>query len=270
MIKESIQQFRAARQQRQKMGAISAVQTKQRMGLAQREAENTKMDIRATRRSAEQSTESSYNPEEKINAWYAEIDAIREERGMRADMEQSTTGAMDVDPLSRPSPQARWDGPTGMSGGAGGRAGAEEYLGREMSDEEWEMLARTTYAEATSDPEEQAAVMSVILNRAKASGYPDSIVEVVNQPNQFQAVTGTANNPRPSSRFQAFNDDVLATFETEVTPRLNNYADQNWLNFTAGNPAAYGEGTNVGFLDDVNNSEGSAVIGGTVFGTVRG
>jgi hypothetical protein len=116
MIKESIQQFRAARQQRQKMGAISAVQTKQRMGLAQREAENTKMDIRATRRSAEQSTESSYNPEEKINAWYAEIDAIREERGMRADMEQSTTGAMDVDPLSNPRPQTFNDTVEGETG----------------------------------------------------------------------------------------------------------------------------------------------------------
>jgi len=268
MIKESIQQFRANRRQRDRLG--TQAKTQQRLGLAQRDATETRVDIRSAQRNINQATAPQYDPVEKINSWYDEVDALRQERGMRAGMERSTSDAMDVDPMSRPRPQARWDGPTGMSGGAGGRAGAEEYLGREMSDEEWEMLARTTYAEATSDPEEQAAVMSVILNRAKASGYPDSIVEVVNQPNQFQAVTGTANNPRPSSRFQAFNDDVLATFETEVTPRLNNYADQNWLNFTAGNPAAYGEGTNVGFLDDVNNSEGSAVIGGTVFGTVRG
>ena len=271
MIRESIEQFRANRQQRQKMGAVSALQTKQRLGLAQREASNVKSDIRATRRNVERDLEqAAYNPGEKIAGWYEEINSIREERGYKADQEHSTTGAMDIDPMARVTPQARWDGPVGMSGGAGGRAAAEEYLGREMDDKEWEMLTRTTYAEATGDPEEQAAVMSVILNRAKADNYPDSIVDVVMQPNQFQAVTGTRNNPMPSSRFNAFNDEVLQQFEETVTPRLNNFANQNWLNFTAGNPAAYGEGTNINFLDDVNNSEGSAVIGGTIFGTVRG
>ena len=195
---------------------------------------------------------------------YQETATINEGVDTRAMTEESLTP-----PEGEPRPTRRWDGPTGISGDVGGRSAAEEYLGRGMSDEEWEMLARTTYAEATNNPEEQAAIMSVILNRAKSEQYPDSIVDVVNQPNQFQAVTGTANNRRPSPRFQAFNDDILAIFEEKVTPRLGNYMSQNWLNFTASNPAAYGEGTNIGFMDDVSESEGSAQIGGTLFGTVR-
>ena len=271
MIEDSIRQFRAQRSRNKRRSSVPT--TKERMGLAQRDAQNTQSDIRAARRNMDDATKVEYDPAAKVNSWADELSALRDERSVRVDREQSTTSAMDVNPLATPRPDDltnRWDGPVGMSGGAGGRTAAEEYLGRPMDDTEWEMLARTTYAEATGDPEEQAAVMSVILNRVKADGYPDSITEVVNAPNQFQAVTGTsANGRQPSSRFKAFNDEVLAQFETEVTPRLTNFLDQNWLNFTAGNTAAYGEGTNVGFLDQVNNSDGSARIGGTVFGTVR-
>ena len=267
-IEQNIENFRFMRQQKSKSGEKVRLQGKQRRGLAERQiAESSNRALKASG-DTKALLEEVYNPSEKINAWADELDSIRAERAARADSEQSTTGALDVNPLSNPRPSARWDGPTGLSGGAGGRAGAEEYLGRDMSDEEWEMLSRTTYAEATNDPEEQAAVMSVILNRAKDDGYPDSIIEVVKQPNQFQAVTGTANNPRPSSRFLAFNDEVLASFEAEVTPRLGNFSDTGWLNFTAANPEAYGEGTNPGFMDDVTRSTGSAQIGGTLFGTV--
>lgn len=219
------------------------------------------------RKARMEAQEEPYNPATSILEHikkYQETATIDEGVDTRAMTEQSLTP-----PEDEPRPVRRWDGPTGISGDVGGRSAAEQYLGRAMSDEEWEMLARTTYAEATNNPEEQAAIMSVILNRAKSESYPDSIVDVVNQPNQFQAVTGTARNRRPSPRFQAFNDEVLSTFEEKVTPRLNNYADQNWLNFTASNPAAYGEGTNIGFMDDVSQSEGSAQIGGTLFGTVR-
>ena len=273
LLQNSIQQFRAERQRRNKDSSGTAAKSKQRLALGAREAEEFGQDLRASSRQGAQAVNAEYNPGEGVESWYGEIEALREERRARADSERSTTDAMDVNPLARTRPADnpnRWDGPTGMTGGAGGRAGAEEYLGRSMSDEEWEMLARTTYAEATSDPAEQAAVMSVILNRAKADGYPDDIVAVVNQPNQFQAVTGTRGNRQPSSRFKSFNDDVLTQFEENVTPRLGNFAGNNWLNFTAANPAAYGEGTNIGFMDDVNNSDGSALIGGTLFGTVRG
>lgn len=242
--------------------------TPQRRGLAMRRIADSSQQARQAAQETKEMLTPEYNPSEKINGWMDELDALRAERRAALEAEQSTTGALSTDPLARPRPTKRWDGPTGIQGGAGGRTAAEEYLGRGMSDEEWEMLSRTTYAEATDDPEEQAAIMSVILNRAKADNYPDSITEVVEQPNQFQAVTGTAKNPRPSSRFLSFNEDVMAAFESEVTPRLMNYSDTDWLNFTAANPAAYGEGTNVGFMYDVSRSSGSAQIGGTLFGTV--
>ena len=43
--------------------------------------------------------------------------------------------------------------------------------------------------------------------------------------------------------------------------------DKSWLNFTANNPAAYGAGTNIGFMRTMRQAQGSQVIGGTVFGT---
>ena len=42
----------------------------------------------------------------------------------------------------------------------------------------------------------------------------------------------------------------------------------SWLNFTSNITSAYKEGTNVTFRDQVKNSSGSRIIGGTVFGTV--
>jgi spore germination cell wall hydrolase CwlJ-like protein len=180
--------------------------------------------------------------------------------------EESTTGAMTepMRPVARPRPLGK-----GISGDVGGRSAAEEYLGRSVSDQEWEMLVRATYAEATDDPQEQAAVMSVVLNRVKAENYPNSIVDVLNEDNQFQAVTGTSKNPGPSSRYRMLSDGVLSKFETEVTPLLSNFQDKGWLNFTAGNPAAYGEGTDINFLGRVRNAKDSLQIGGTIFGTVR-
>jgi hypothetical protein len=265
MIENSIQQFRAKRNASSKrVDTVSA--TKQRLGLAQRDIARSENETsRLLQRSAEVQ-EAAYNPEEKISKWADEMDSLRAER---VDRDQSTTNALDMNPLASVRPAARWDGEKGMTGGAGGRAGAEEYLGRSMSDVEWEMLARTTYAESTSNPTEQAAVMSVILNRVKAEGYPDTIEGVVNAPNQFQAVTGTEQDPGPSSMYRSFDKSILAKFSSDVTPLLGNFQEQNWLNFTAGNSDAYGPGTNINFRDDVNNSEGSATIGGTIFGTVR-
>jgi len=266
MIENSIKQFRAQRNSRERRDTFDTVSTtKQRLGLAQREIARSENETSRSLQQMREATEARYNPQERINTWADEIDSIRAERASR---EQSTTGALDMNPLAEPRPQARWDGEAGMTGGSGGRAGAEEYLGRTMSDIEWEQLARTTYAESTSNPTEQAAVMSVILNRVKADGYPDTITGVIQQPNQFQAVTGTSKDPGPSSMYRSMGNEVLALFESDVTPLLGNFQEQNWLNFTAGNSAAYGPGTNIGFRDDVNNSRGSTTIGGTIFGTV--
>lgn len=148
------------------------------------------------------------------------------------------------------------------------RTQAEAYLGREMSDAEWDALVRATFAEATSDPRERAAVMGVILNRVNSPLYPDDVISVLNQQNQFQAVTGTVYDPGPSQNYTADRSqaelDSMASAINEYLPTVST----DWLNFTANNPAAYGPGTNSGFIDSVANSPGSEVIGGTVFGTV--
>ena len=155
-----------------------------------------------------------------------------------------------------------------LNKGEEGRLAAENYLGSAIEQTDWEMLVRATYAESTSNPEEQAAVMSVMLNRVKSKKYPNSIKGVLNAPNQFQAVTGTSNDPGPSSMFLSFGDKDMASFESSAAPLLNNFLKQDWLNFTAADPAAYGAGTNKNFMKDVSSAQGSMQIGGTLFGTV--
>lgn len=158
---------------------------------------------------------------------------------------------------------------------------AEEYLGRPISDDDWDMLIRATWAESTNNPRELAAVMGVILNRVREnhSGYGASIRAQLLAPAQFQAVTGTQTGPRdpetgrrtwtgPSPRYRNPNagNGVQRTAQAVIDHLPN--ANRNWMNFTANNPEAYGDGTNPGFRGQVARSRGSQVIGGTVFGTV--
>lgn len=144
---------------------------------------------------------------------------------------------------------------------------ASKYLGREISDREWNFLVRATVAEASPDPLEQAAVMAVILNRAKSSRYPNDIIAVLTQQNQFQAVTGTRHDPGPSRWFRNPSARSVASVVQATIDHLEN-SNRSWLNFTANDPRAYGPGTNIGFRQTVAQSPGSKVIGGTVFGTV--
>lgn len=225
------------------------------------------------RRAAERvETDAAYDPTESI---ITHMRKYRESAEVPLE-EESTTGALEegpkspnpVDssyrPMSRPLPVGE-----GISGNVGGRSAAESYLGRKMDDKEWEMLIRATHAEATGDARERAAVMSVILNRVKARNYPNTITGVLMADNQFQAVTGTKNDPNPSPRYNSVNSTVISQFQDEVAPLLSDFADKNWLNFTAGNPDAYKEGTDIGFMEQVKQAQGSMQIGGTIFGTVR-
>jgi hypothetical protein len=225
------------------------------------------------RRAAERTeTDAAYDPTESI---ISHMRKYRETADLPLE-EGSTTGALEegpkppnpVDssyrPMSRPLPVGE-----GISGDVGGRSAAESYLGRKMDDKEWEMLIRATHAEATGDARERAGVMSVILNRVKSERYPNTITEVLMEPNQFQAVTGTKGDRNPSSRYNSVNSSVISQFQDEVAPLLSDFADKNWLNFTAGNPDAYKEGTDIGFMEQVKEAQGSMQIGGTIFGTVR-
>ena len=148
------------------------------------------------------------------------------------------------------------------------RTAAEEFLGRRMDDSEWNNLVAATVAESLpNSPQEQAGIMAVILNRVKSPGYPNTVNEVLLQPNQFQAVTGTPRDRSPSRNFTNPNERQMASTIRGVNQYLGTM-DQGWLNFTSNITSAYGAGTDITFRDKVRNSSGSRVIGGTVFGTV--
>jgi|TARA_A100001015_G_scaffold59146_1_gene65208 peptidoglycan hydrolase-like protein with peptidoglycan-binding domain len=143
---------------------------------------------------------------------------------------------------------------------------AEEFLGKEMNDQEWNALIRATVSEASPNSKEQAAVMAVILNRARSSKYPDGIIAVLTQKNQFQAVTGTRFAPGPSKNFSNVSKQSVAAVADATIKHLKRM-DKSWLNFTANNPRAYGPGTNIDFMYAMRKSKGASVIGQTVFGT---
>lgn len=266
MISNSIKQFRAQRSAKSKYSSKDTGSTKQRLGLARRQIANSTYEDEQEARAYQASQQEAQGPSAKVNTWMDTIEELREER-------RKTSGNSDVAPLG--SYSSTGEPPTMrpksqiLNMGADGRAAAENYLGSKLEQTDWEMLVRATYAETSSNPEEKAAAMSVMLNRVKSKRYPDTIKGVLNQRNQFQAVTGTSKNPGPSDMFLSFGDKNMATFESESAPLLNNFLKNNWLNFTAADPKAYGEGTDISFRDSVNSSEGSRQIGGTFFGTVR-
>jgi hypothetical protein len=145
---------------------------------------------------------------------------------------------------------------------------AEKFLGRSISDEEWEELLRTTVAEASSDSEEQAQVAGVILNRTRNKfGGNDTITDVVNAEGQFQAVTGTRYKG-PSFNYTNPTPAQIASVTNSILTRLST-ADKGWLNFTAENVKAYGPGTNLGYRTKALNTPGREIIGGTIFFTER-
>lgn len=146
---------------------------------------------------------------------------------------------------------------------------AEQFLGRTMSNGEYNSLLRATAAEATRNPQERAAVAGVILNRVR-SGYGGgrTVDDILNQRNQFQAVTGTAQNPGPSSNYTNASAETLASVEGALGQHLSG-VPTSWQNFTAASSEAYGPGTDISFRDRMQASGGQQ-IGGTIFGTVGG
>lgn len=145
---------------------------------------------------------------------------------------------------------------------------AEEFLGREMSDQEWNYLVRATVSEASPNQQERAAVMAVILNRVRRNYQGGrSVLDILYQTNQFQAVTGVPGNRTPSRWFTDPTREQVAGVIRATIDHLPS-ANSSWLNFTSNNPAAYGAGTDINFLYTMRNSPGARVIGGTVFGTV--
>ena len=142
----------------------------------------------------------------------------------------------------------------------------EDFLGSEVSDQEYEMLLRATAAEASPNAKERAGVLAVMLNRVRSGNYPNSVQGVLTQRNQFQAVTGTRYDPGPSRNYSGMSTSTGIQVARHIVQYLRGM-DKSWMNFTANNPKAYGRGTNINFMYAMRNAPNAEVIGQTVFGT---
>lgn len=144
---------------------------------------------------------------------------------------------------------------------------AESYLGKKISNKEWDVLLRTTAAESAQDTTSQAMVMATILNRARTrfGGEEESIIKAVEQPYQFQAVTGTRFNAnQPSQKYvsgpsKSETKSIIAG-AINILPKVSK--EQEY--FTATTKEAYGPGTNIGFLHEMRKA-GGYERAGTIF-----
>lgn len=82
---------------------------------------------------------------------------------------------------------------------------------------ELDMLAKIIYAESRGEPYEgQVAVGAVVMNRVEASGFPDSVEEVIEQPRAFTAVDDGQYKLKPDSRaYQAAEEAVKGNDPTD-------------------------------------------------------
>lgn len=101
-MEDTIKQFRFMREQsRDRLGTQE--KTKQRMGLASRRIAETSFEMKTSAKNVRDAAqEDTYDPAKSINSWYDEVDALRKER---ANLEQSTTGALSLEPR----PTARYE-----------------------------------------------------------------------------------------------------------------------------------------------------------------
>lgn len=158
---------------------------------------------------------------------------------------------------------------------------AEQYLGRGMTAQEWDSLLRAVYGESGRGGagRENAMIMATMLNRARnPSGYASgaqaqaylrsgqTVLAILYGTNQFQAVTGTANNSRPSANFtRGPNQNELEGIFRSILQFLHK-VPHGQVAFTAASSAAYGAGTNISYRDTMLRN-GGITVGGTVFNT---
>lgn len=152
------------------------------------------------------------------------------------------------------------------------RKAADTYLGRAISDLEWNWLVRATYAESGRDIKSYAMVMGTMLNHTKryAPNVKNGIIVALQRRNAFQAVTGTAPDFKPSAGFESGPpSNVLRAIYVGAIKYLDQVSP-NQMNFSAMDPRAYGPGTNIGWRDQQLATKGSSVQAGSVFNTTLG
>lgn len=117
------------------------------------------------------------------------------------------------------------------------KSAAEKYLGRAMSDQEWDALIRATHAEAGENQTEVGMIAASILNRARDKGK--DVISVLKEPNQFESVTGgPGGTPRPNY-IQGPGASRLSSIQgaiQNITPSVSTKQTE----FASANPAAYG------------------------------
>jgi hypothetical protein len=94
MIENTIKQFRAQRLSASKR-VNTGGDTKQRLGLAQRDIARSEDETSRALDRASEAREAQYSPADSINSWSDSIQSLRAERASR---EQSTTGALSMVP----------------------------------------------------------------------------------------------------------------------------------------------------------------------------
>lgn len=108
----------------------------------------------------------------------------------------------------------------------------EEEPEQLYSDEEIELIALVTMAEAEGESEEgKRLVIDTILNRVDSEQFPDTIHEVIYQPNQFSSMW----NGRVDRCYVM--EDICQLVREETKQRKND----DVIFFTAGNYGQYGE-----------------------------
>jgi hypothetical protein len=140
---------------------------------------------------------------------------------------------------------------------------AEAYLGKPISDEDFDMLVKATYAESSIRPNlaENAMISGSILNRARTLG---SIPEALNVKNAFQSVTGKPGKREPSDRFvqgpgKKRADTIFSAMDAlPRVPREQKY-------FTSALPGAYTKGTKISYLEEMKQSPTAQRYGDSQF-----
>ncbi len=149
--------------------------------------------------------------------------------------------------------------PTQMSGDS--QKAIEEYLGRPITPDEYDMLMRAVYAESSRNKDEYANVMAVILNRTRKRG--GTIGDTLMEKNQFQAVTG----PGSTANFQRGPDASSLSMINQSTSSLSKIS-KNLDSFTSANPDAYKDVGGISKYNkkmaEMNNNSGKQ-IGQTIF-----
>jgi hypothetical protein len=127
---------------------------------------------------------------------------------------------------------------------------AENYLGRNMTDEEWSNLIAATFAEAGRNQTEEAYVAAAILNRVRNKFTPvgagnsnfkfDTVTDILSQKFQFEAVTGSSiNGFRASSNYL---NGPTRNIEISIYGAIKNIlpnVDKKIINFTSNNDCLY-------------------------------